>query len=338
MFVMPIDEFLRRSAVQAEKLDIFRYLGGPAKAEKTLLTYRRIWDRYKFDEKAMEGLSRASFKVHRAALLHCSASAFSISWRSLHAALKSGGVAEELELRDRERVTKALLQFKAVLSAEKPPAGGEKSAKTTLRKRADWKTDWQAEAYTKVPRAGRLAVALLWAMPIRPAELHAGVELELLDNGDVRVVAPGVKVSQITGGGQEWRVVVLDGDTPPVRLLRLELEAAGARHMRYARNMHTLRHDLENAGEAMGMEGRLCAYVFRHITASDLKADKDQERTALAMGHASARSQTGYGYSSRGRAGRSPILSVDAPQPVRHVGEIAWNPAAIPLASDACKI
>lgn len=329
MTTMPLLTFLERSARQAERLDILSCLEGPDKSTQTLKTYRRIWARTGFSPDPLAGVTRKSFKVHRAAMLYCCASAFSDSWKELNELRKTGADRADRELVLRLRVAKSLEQYDRVRSAEKPPAEGGERASKAIRNRADWRSDWQAEAYTRVPEAARLAVALLWAMPLRPAELHRGVKIEILEGGDVRVTAPGAKVSEITGGGQEWRVITLDRSSPPTRLVRFELEKAGVSTMRYARNLHTLRHDLEDAGRAMGMEGRLCAYCFRHAAAGDLKADRDQELVALAMGHVSAKSQTGYGHASRGKAGRSAILSVEAPEAVRHLDKIRWSNAAI---------
>lgn len=278
----------------------------------TKRTYARIIQRDQVEDTGMQGVSRASWYVHRGALLAGYALAFKAERKAMDKAQRAGDIEEAW--RHAQNASEALSRFTRAKDAEKP---AERSRSRSKKLSAPLNDDWQAKAWKAAPAAVKPVVAVLWAVGCRPKELEMGVGIELDDEGNPVLTIPGAKCSESTQAGQKQRRIVVDRLTHQGRVLASM--AANGRVL-VQRNRKTLSNDLEKLGQRIGMESRLSAYDFRHVTASELKLLHDEELTAIALGHASARSQKRYGHHSRGE-GRGAVKSATATTPVRRLGE-----------------
>ena len=209
-----------------------------------------------------------------------------------------------------EMIATSIDMYDQVDKAAKPTNLAEKQ--TMKHRLPTGEHDWRADAFRLASPASKMAVALLWASGVRPAELHRGVSIRKVGRS-IFVRIEGAKVSDLTGGGQPYRILEIDATMPAGKAV---VSCMTSDEMKVSRNRKTLDKDLEILGWKMGWDVRLNAYTFRHAGSSDLKADGDKERTALSLGHKAVKSQSTYGSSQQGQSRRSPIISVEAARPL----------------------
>lgn len=295
-----------------QEMGLEQYLK-PGVAEKTVLTYARIFKRTKDLDDPLYGVSRASFKVHRAALLRGYSSMISNRLMKLiqHDSGKQALTDETIE-RYRIEIPILLKKIHGVLDREKPQEKTKPASMRTRIPKSQGGEAWQSRVLNVARPPAKMAVAILWAGGFRPSEIARGVTLIKMNSGNITMRTEGSKRSDITGGGQDFKVLEIDGKSPVGLAIKHLL--AGEQRVDYKRNARTLEADLELAGYKIGLDKRLNAYTFRHAASADLKRNHDVETTAKALGHVSARSQSGYGSVQQGKTGRCPIVSAEAPR------------------------
>jgi len=290
-----------------------------AQAERsasTIKTYKLIYARTAEKEDPLVDIPGRSWKVFRAALKYQHA----MMIRNIYATLvriydqgyagKEGENVEAKLTRLVEMLAASLDMYDQVDKAEKPAGLAEKQ--TMKHRLPSGEHDWRADAFRLASAPSRMAVALLWASGVRPAELQRGVSIRKVGRS-VFVRIEGAKCSELTGAGQPYRILEIDATMPAGKAV---VSCMTDDEMDYSRNRKTLDKDLEILGWKMGWDQRLNAYTFRHAGSSDLKADGDKERTALSLGHKAVKSQSAYGSSQQGQSKRSPIISVEAARPL----------------------
>lgn len=273
-----------------------------ASSPDTIATYKRIWSKELANNQGMEGVSRASWYVHRAALLTLYSSLHRQARREADRNQRTGDLAAAVLALDEAR--KALARFIEVSNAQKP-----EERKKRASKRGKRPTGWREAVLASIAPGCRAAAAVLFATGCRPAELEHGVKVtHSADSVTVRI--EGAKVSEATNGGQIWRELVFAaGSSAAVALANVSGEVSCRRS--------TLRNALARAGEKAGT-GRVSAYDFRHALASDLKAAGDREAVSLALGHASSVSAQRYGLRSLAEGKGTQLASVTAFRPLKH--------------------
>ncbi|WP_200344543.1 site-specific integrase [Rhodovibrio sodomensis] len=160
--------------------------------------------------------------------------------------------------------------------------------------------DWRRRVLQRAVSASAypVAIAVLMATGVRPAELAKGVRLRT-EAGCLRVDGAGAKACERRATGQpQWRVwIALEQAVPEVAYLR---GLIGAHAVDVAVDEPTLRREVKRATiAALGDEGLdVSPYVFRHDFAAGLPACRTLK--AFALHHASCRSTAQYGNRSRG--------------------------------------
>jgi len=196
------------------------------------------------------------------------------------------------------------------------PARGLAAAQHQAEKRgaADWRTDLAASMNSATDRD---LVRVLAATGARPAELAAGVELRLDDDGDLVARIQGAKVNGERGQG--WRELTLDPEAETARDLVAAVRAAGGRatyRLDPNDDANNLRDRLAKRAKRLGYTG-ITAYSLRHQWASDAKArGVEVDALAAALGQRGTKSTQAYGRSRSGTGG-SGILGVEAESDVR---------------------
>ncbi|QGZ55102.1 site-specific integrase [Paraburkholderia acidiphila] len=199
-----------------------------------------------------------------------------------------------------------------------------------------WRTASSAEWRASRPKLQR-ALAILWLLGCRPAEIASGITIGWA-NGTLVFEVKGAKI--VDAGdrerGQPIRQVVFNRDSlgaaesPAFAFLADLVQTEG----RNEAGIHKLvvTHDadyLYNCVVSLGkatypaMRTRISPYVFRNQFASDLKADPtvSLEDAAKLMGHLSDYSIGKYGHAVHGRKsskGRVTPVAVRATRPVKH--------------------
>ncbi|NMV37021.1 site-specific integrase [Ralstonia insidiosa] len=175
------------------------------------------------------------------------------------------------------------------------------------------------------------ALALLWVIGCRPAEIERGVRISYC-NGALLIAVSGAKCNEEKGKerGIRTRAYKFEigpaSDTHPALLTLCEYAEQNARD---GEALVTHKADyLYNSVTALGkavfpkLRTRVSPYCFRHQIASDLKADPDVplEDAAMFMGHLSDYSIGRYGRAAHGKRGTGRVkpLAVRASQPVKH--------------------
>lgn len=310
---MQIIEVVRSAHALAQATDIVdRAKAGRSVSEATAADYAKVAAR-RLDLRAedrgdlMEGVSKASWHHHRAALRHEAARLYMGHRRACDAAQKAGDLRKAMGHAQGAR--RAVEAYQAVTEAEAP---AERAPRRTKRKTLP-KGDWQRRAWDVATPAMRPALAVGW-VGARPAEIQDGVTVRRSfdEGGEVVVVEiPGAKVTKRTG--QPWRRITVDPDSDAGRAL---LEVLGDAHaVEVTRPAKRISKDWTTIRAHAG--GNASAYSLRHQFAANLKASKmDPVEIALALGHVSVRSQSRYGSARQGQAGGHGILAVEAARQV----------------------
>ncbi len=287
-------------------------------SEATRSAYARVGARRLDLRKAdlgelMQGVSARSWHTTRAALLHQTAEAFALARRSCDAAQRQGDVDQAAKAAALAR--RAILAFQQVQAAERP---GETTARRTKRKTLPRTDDWQARIYEAATPTQRPAIAVLWAVGCRPAELEMGVDIVRRTRPDGRVLfelrIPGAKVTERSG--QPTRRLAIDGRAPVGQVLA---ELMGDRdELTVQRGAKRLNADFADIRSKVGL--RVSPYSMRHQAAANLKSQMGPEqanKVAEALGHVTTRSQGRYGSVRQAQAGGSGVVGVKAVREVR---------------------
>lgn len=163
----------------------------------------------------------------------------------------------------------------------------------------------------RVARVERLC--LLFALfGIRPAELRRGVALDTTATG-LRLAVAGAKVDPTRG--QPLRVLEVEttrrGQSAlAVALLRAHVEEVGGDLTATAADIVAVRRAMRQ------VQPGLSPYAYRHARASDAKASQGRAGVAAWLGHATDRTQQGYGNARSGR-GAVAVKAATASRPVR---------------------
>lgn len=240
----------------------------------------------------MAGVSARSWHTIRAALLHETARAYVQARRACDAAQRAGDLdaAGQAAMSARQ----AVKAMEAVTKAEKPATITKRATKRANLPRAE---NWQEAVLDLATDAQRPAVAVLWATGCRPAELEAGVDIELRMKAGAPVLLiriPGAKVTQ--HGGQPQREVLVDGTSAPgLALMRL---MQGRTSMTVQRGATRLRKDFAVFRETLPW--KISPYSMRHQVAANLKAtfgtdELGAKKVATVLGHRTTKSQKRYG-------------------------------------------
>ena len=259
------------------------------------------------------------------------------TWFSVRAACRfflSGKILEELSKIDRckragdlEGARTALRwalwshdYFNSKLSAPATfsPERERKENKSKRRTLGSLPSDWPSRVFSAAPESLRPAIAIHFLAGVRPEELERGIRIAKFQDG-IELIVGGAKVykkNNVQVGQKERRIrlqfssdlerqmasVLTDGeisckkDTVRKGLLRLS-RTLFPRHSR-----------------------PVSAYSFRHLFSAKLKKSAlGEDEIALAMGHASCRTQSVYGTARQSSGGMS-VVSVSATAPPRHPG------------------
>lgn len=304
--------FARVKEVRAisEACGIKGHEGAPGEA--SMQQYERILKRDVMSEgQAMEGVSRASWRVHRAALLW----GYKARFERLLKTCSDRQKADDLEGASEaiEAAGDAAERWMAVRDAQKPQDGPRRKSK---RSQLPKETEWRRDVWRTAREAERPGVAVCWAAGLRPWELEQGVDVEIGDDRTILVRIPGAKVSERTQAGQPWRVVSIDRTSLAGKALERALE--GRTTIRVQVDRRALEWTLERLGKVLEHRHPLTGYTFRHQAAADAKgAGLGAEEVAAVLGHASTRSQKAYGTAKQARGGA--IKGALAAKPVRKV-------------------
>lgn len=203
-----------------------------------------------------------------------------------------------------------------------------KAANAISKKYPDWRSLlWVQLVAVKSPWLDHTAIAALTGA--RPEELRKA-EFQSV-GGDLRIRIWGAKVSETKG--QEWRIFTVKNDNSEefAHLLKRatpEWQTVGM-PSGVKDYPDAFSAALARAGEkALPKSARMTGYVYRHIFASDLKADGlPREQIAAALGHAVTKTQDTYGRASGGTAGKR-SLSVECASAIKITHDTRYtNPA-----------
>lgn len=311
--------FIQQTTKRAQAAGVVeRMKAGRTVSEKTAKTYERN-ARARLDlssdggGRLLEGVSGRSFHAIRAALLHEAARLYGEARKAADEANRAGDHAGQVEAAKKAR--RAVEAFEAVSTAKKPPT---ETPKNTKRKTVPRAEDWQARLYEAATPAQKPAVAVLWAVGCRPAELEMGVDIRRGKKGVILVEVPGAKVSEVSG--QPRRTIGIKEETPQGQALAALLEA-DQKSATVKRRAVRIRQDFQDLREKTGLQN-VSAYTFRHAFAADMKAKfghsgPGAEKVAEAMGHRVTKSQKHYGNAKQSKDGGKSVVGVHAVRPVK---------------------
>ncbi|MDH6642196.1 integrase [Ralstonia sp. GP73] len=184
--------------------------------------------------------------------------------------------------------------------------------------------DWRQSRPKLLP-----ALALLWVVGCRPAEIEQGVRIAHR-NGKIVIEVTGAKCSQVRGlrtrtYAFDTRPSPTSDEHPALAALReyAEQNEMGG-EARLTHKADYLYNCVISLGKAVfpRLRTRVSPYCFRHQIASDLKADPavPLEDAAKFMGHLSDYSIGRYGHAVHGKSGLERIkpLVVTASRSVKH--------------------
>jgi hypothetical protein len=277
---------------------------------------------------------KKTYYTMRAAYLHCQTRAIRDNLNTLDKWLKAQGGAEALKTRmgDYFAQVKALgldkqfSDYKAVSTAA-PFVGSPRGViQPSHGKRAVGRlpVDWKTKLVCGVPRDSkyRAHVAAMALCGCRPSEFEGrGVIVEKVDEDTYRFKVFGKKTGErqkngktFTTGQTERMITVSRTDTLDKHgqvnpeFIVLDKALKGKTYAELNAKAVTVRDVVLRASEKAfpELKNKPTAYSFRHAFASELKAANgvDSVETAAALGHASTKTQSCYGYGlSGGRGG-----------------------------------
>lgn len=192
-----------------------------------------------------------------------------------------------------------------------------RTANSIARKYPQWRTlIWDSLVERKSPWLDHTAVAALTGA--RPVELSTAQIQRVGD--ELRIGITGAKVSDTKG--QEWRMFTLKNDGTPefAHLMAKAHRTWGVVGLPEGVIDYpdAFSAALARAGQkVLPKAGRMSGYVYRHIFASDIKADNGSKyEIAAALGHAVTKTQNAYGRAAGGTAGKR-SMSVQCARPIK---------------------
>ncbi len=287
------------------------------RSDSTIEEYRRITKRldgeHWHDYATARNVSKRYGYLLRAAYRHRLADLLRESLRAADRERKAGNRDTALVHRHQAEELAKILQGK---EPEYHPVGPRRSRKTSKRKSlAGLPPDWREQVIGALKEADRVPAVVLALTGCRPAEFREGVLLER-DDEDLKVTILGAKVSDLTRGGQEQRVLTFDGADPLVHWL---LEHPGWQDGRLVAggDLGAWRKRFTRAAARLGFK-KISPYSLRHQFSGDQKARGwNDDRLSQALGQASARTRKHYGHARQGR-GSGGLKSVTATRAVRN--------------------
>lgn len=173
---------------------------------------------------------------------------------------------------------------------------------------------WRADFWKNFPENSphRLAVALLSTTGCRPSELAKGVQVELDEDGNLKITIKGTKTHD-GRYGQEYRELTIMVESREAMFLQKNVIAnVGPLHVAI-KNTKALSEAVRRHSKKIWPRRKyvVSPYSFRHQFAADLKNDLYPEEIAMAMGHSVCKTQQHYGTRNQGRSG-IPLLMVTA--------------------------
>ena len=176
---------------------------------------------------------------------------------------------------------------------------------------------WPEQVFFAAPESLRPAVAIHYLSGCRPEELERGIRIVKTADG-IEFIIPGAKVykkNNVQVGQQERRIRLQFSselerrmaDVVPEGVTSYKKDTVRKRLLRLSRTLFP-RHSRPVSG-----------YSFRHLFSSRVKrSGVGEDEIALAMGHASCRTQSQYGTARQASGGMS--VSASATTPPRHPG------------------
>ncbi len=195
----------------------------------------------------------------------------------------------------------------------KRPASRRASKRDPLH---DLPGDWREKLLMVMPGKYTTSFMVMALTGARPEEMKKGVSIRALQNGLLEFRIEGAKRSEITGGGQDWRCVVVDpsvsmpsyGQT----LFEVVMGKGGVTTLPPITGLGLQKAITRVARDKLGYP-KISAYNLRHEFAADLKTNKAAgDCISKALGHVSRNSKERYGRNKPGKSGRSPLVSVSA--------------------------
>lgn len=304
--------FVRETHQLATELGaVDRAKAGQAVKARTAATYANLASaRLDLDQAdggpLMAGVSARSWHTIRAALLHESARAYVEARRACDAAQRAGDLDAAGQAAVKAR--RAVKAMDAVTKAERPPLVAKRATKRATLPRAP---DWQQAVLDLASDVQKPAIAVLWATGCRPAELEAGVDVELRrkDGQPVLLIRiPGAKLTE--HGGQPQREVLVDATSAPGRALMALMQ--GRASMSVQRGANRVRKDFAVFRETLPW--KISPYSMRHQLAANLKAtfgtdELGAKKVAAVLGHRTTKSQKRYGEVQQAKGGGGVIAA-----------------------------
>lgn len=289
---------------------------------------------------------KRSYYVMKAAFMHMESRALRSCLNELDkwskvAAQKNGGtlegiVREYMAELHRLGIHERFKRLEAVAKAGPFMGSAKGTIQSTHGKRAVGKLPphWKTKLLGAVPKASkyRAHVAAMALCGCRPAEFENGVVVRKVDKDTYEFTIAGKKTGQRTKDGKTFttgqglRILTISrmddldkhGQVRP-EFIALDKAMKGKNYMELMAKATAIRDTVISASEKAfpDLNNKPTAYSFRHAFASELKAanGEDSDETAAALGHASTKTQQGYGYAKSGGGGLT--CKAKASDPIR---------------------
>jgi integrase len=202
---------------------------------------------------------------------------------------------------------------------KKPPT--KNSKRRSISRMGDY---WREQIWNECKNPDfKGAVALLDQVGARPCELEKGALVEWQENSSyLFITLKGGKVGEEGKNGQKIRKLKIDLSTGCYRGSPKEYLMNSCFEYGYCKiKVHPKRLNdyVRRISEKLWPQKKnhITPYSYRHQTSADIKKDGfSKEKTAMAMGHRSTRSQKHYGTARQGGR-RSSVVGVECSDPVR---------------------
>lgn len=173
---------------------------------------------------------------------------------------------------------------------------------------------WRADFWKNFPENSphRLALALLSTTGCRPSELAKGVEVELDEHGNLKVIIKGTKTHDGRYGQESRELTIMVESKEALFLQKSVIVNVGPLPVAI-KNPNALSEAVRRHSKKIWPRRKyvVSPYSFRHQFAADLKNDFYPEEVAMAMGHSVCKTQQHYGTRNQGRSG-IPLIMVTA--------------------------
>lgn len=177
-------------------------------------------------------------------------------------------------------------------------------------------SDWREQLLAAMPEKYQFQFVVMVLTGARPEEIRRGFSIGAIEGGLIEVMLEGAKCSNVTGGGQTWRRLVVDPKSSlPKHWLGLHSMLTDlGKSVTYppTSGLGLQKAITRVALDKLGYQ-KISAYSVRHCFASDLKRSKtDGDAISMALGHVSRNSKQLYGRWQVGKSGKSPLVCVEA--------------------------